>query len=228
MRQVYEALLEERKIAYTTVMTMMKILEKKKYLKKDQGERAFVYEPVASERRVLSAMVAEFVNRVFNGAAKPLLVPSGGRPEVERQGCCRDSEVAQRGGRMSAELVLRNLIAFVLQTSVIAVLGVLLPWALRLRAPKPLLAYWQGLLGLILVTPFVPYWAAGAPAVRSPACRCFCSQFGRGQRPGDTSRVVGAGRFGGGTFAPACLARTWFVAAGAVSAALPTGVRPPD
>ena len=37
VRDVYEALLERRKIAYTTVMTMMKILEEKKYLKKNAG-----------------------------------------------------------------------------------------------------------------------------------------------------------------------------------------------
>jgi predicted transcriptional regulator len=40
VREVYEALLERRKVAYTTVMTMLKILEQKKYLKKTQAERA--------------------------------------------------------------------------------------------------------------------------------------------------------------------------------------------
>ena len=34
VRNVYEALLQRRKIAYTTVMTMMKILEQKKHLKR--------------------------------------------------------------------------------------------------------------------------------------------------------------------------------------------------
>ena len=34
VRDVYETLLKRRKIAYTTVMTMMKILEQKGYLKK--------------------------------------------------------------------------------------------------------------------------------------------------------------------------------------------------
>ena len=38
VRDVYEALLERRKIAYTTVMTMMKILETKGYLKKRRPE----------------------------------------------------------------------------------------------------------------------------------------------------------------------------------------------
>ena len=41
VRDVYEALLERRKVAYTTVMTMMKILEQKKYLKKTLADRAY-------------------------------------------------------------------------------------------------------------------------------------------------------------------------------------------
>ena len=74
VRDVYETLLERRKVAYTTVMTMMKILEQKKYLKKTQNERAFVYRPAQPQRQVIGAMVRDFVNRVFNGSAEPLLV----------------------------------------------------------------------------------------------------------------------------------------------------------
>jgi BlaI family penicillinase repressor len=74
VRDVYEALLERRKVAYTTVMTMMKILEQKKYLKKTLVERAYVYRPAQPKRQVVGAMVREFVNRVFNGSAEPLLV----------------------------------------------------------------------------------------------------------------------------------------------------------
>ena len=74
VRDVYEALLARRKVAYTTVMTMMKILEQKKYLKKTQVERAYLYRPAQPKRQVVGAMVREFVNRVFNGAAEPLLV----------------------------------------------------------------------------------------------------------------------------------------------------------
>jgi BlaI family penicillinase repressor len=74
VRDVYEAILEKRKVAYTTVMTMMKILEQKKYLKKTQVDRAFVYRPSQPKGLVIGAMVREFVNRVFNGSAEPLLV----------------------------------------------------------------------------------------------------------------------------------------------------------
>ncbi len=74
VRDVYEALLERRKVAYTTVMTMMKILEQKGFLKKSQEERAYVYRPAQAKRQVIGAMVKEFINRVFNGSAEPLLV----------------------------------------------------------------------------------------------------------------------------------------------------------
>jgi BlaI family transcriptional regulator, penicillinase repressor len=74
VRDVYEELLEHRKVAYTTVMTMMKILEQKKYLKKTLADRAYLYRPTQPKRQVIGDMVRDFVNRVFNGSAEPLLV----------------------------------------------------------------------------------------------------------------------------------------------------------
>ena len=74
VRDVYEALREQRQIAYTTVMTMMKILEKKKFLKKTQQDRAFVYQPVRPKEQVIRTMVQDFVTRVFDGSAEPLLM----------------------------------------------------------------------------------------------------------------------------------------------------------
>ena len=74
VRDVYETLLRRRKIAYTTVMTMMNVLEAKKYLKKRAEDRAYVYRATRPRGAVIKAMVREFVGRVFNGSAEPLLV----------------------------------------------------------------------------------------------------------------------------------------------------------
>lgn len=74
VRDVYEDIRERRKVAYTTVMTMMKILEQKGFLKKSQEDRAYLYRPAQPQRQVIGAMVKDFVNRVFNGSAEPLLV----------------------------------------------------------------------------------------------------------------------------------------------------------
>jgi predicted transcriptional regulator len=75
VRDVYEALRAERTIAYTTVMTMMRILEDKGYLKKTAGsDRAYVYTPAKPQQQVLGAMVRDFVDRVFDGAPDSLLL----------------------------------------------------------------------------------------------------------------------------------------------------------
>jgi predicted transcriptional regulator len=74
VRDVYETLREGRPLAYTTVMTTMNILETKGFLAKDREDRAFRYTPARSRQQVMGAMVKDFVNRVFDGAAQPLLL----------------------------------------------------------------------------------------------------------------------------------------------------------
>ena len=74
VREVYDELRAKRTIAYTTVQTMMNILETKGHLKKEAGDKAHVYAPVRPQQAVVKSMVREFVNRVFDGSARPLLV----------------------------------------------------------------------------------------------------------------------------------------------------------
>src|SRR5215468_4797278 len=74
VREVYRDLAAQRKIAYTTVLTMMGILEQKGHLTKTAGEKAYIYSPAQPQQQVVRSMVREFVHRVFNGSAKPLLV----------------------------------------------------------------------------------------------------------------------------------------------------------
>ena len=74
VRDVYERLRTKRALAYTTVLTMMKILEQKGYVKKTRAEKAFVYRPAKPRAQVLGGMVREFVDRVFDGASRPMLL----------------------------------------------------------------------------------------------------------------------------------------------------------
>ena len=88
VRDVYEAVREKRPVAYTTVMTMMKILEDKGYLKKTQVERAHVYRPTRPRQQVVGAMVRDFVDRVFDGATDALvlhLAKNGRLTKAERE-----------------------------------------------------------------------------------------------------------------------------------------------
>jgi predicted transcriptional regulator len=74
VRQVYEVLRTRRQVAYTTVMTMMNILEQKGFLSKKTQERAYLYQPTKPKKQVIRGMVRDFVDRVFNGSAQPLLL----------------------------------------------------------------------------------------------------------------------------------------------------------
>jgi len=74
VREVYEELLQHRKIAYTTVMTMMGILERKGRVIKQENNRAYIYSPAEPPADVVGSMVQDFLKRVFDGSAKPLLL----------------------------------------------------------------------------------------------------------------------------------------------------------
>jgi BlaI family transcriptional regulator, penicillinase repressor len=73
VRDVYEALRVQRPIAYTTVMTTMKTMETRGHLKKRTEGRAHVYKAVERQDRALRRIVKDFLDRVFNGSAEPLL-----------------------------------------------------------------------------------------------------------------------------------------------------------
>jgi BlaI family penicillinase repressor len=74
VRDVYERLRSSRDVAYTTVLTMMKILEQKGHVKKERVERAYVYRAARPRQQVLGGMVREFIDRVFDGASRPMLL----------------------------------------------------------------------------------------------------------------------------------------------------------
>src|SRR3954468_15009597 len=74
VRDVFDQLRASRPVAYTTVLTMMKILEQKGYVKKTSDERAFVYRAARPRQQVIGGMVREFVDRVFDGASRPMLL----------------------------------------------------------------------------------------------------------------------------------------------------------
>ena len=82
VREVFVELSQRRKIAYTTVLTMMGVLERKGHLTKTAGDRAYIYRPTQPRDKVVGGMVAEFVGRVFNGSAKPLLMHLVENPDL--------------------------------------------------------------------------------------------------------------------------------------------------
>jgi len=65
----------ERDLAYTTVMTTLKVLEeKRKVLRRTKEGRAYVYEPIVSRGDVGRSVTADLKERLFGGSAKSLVL----------------------------------------------------------------------------------------------------------------------------------------------------------
>ena len=61
------------------------ILERKGHLTKEKRGRAFVYRPSESQNQVISSMVNDFLQRVFDGAAQPLLLNMVKEKKISRE-----------------------------------------------------------------------------------------------------------------------------------------------
>ena len=71
--QVRERILKERKVAYTTVMTIMKNLNDKGYLKYYKDGNTYVYSARIEPEKVQSNLVSGLIDKVFKGSASALV-----------------------------------------------------------------------------------------------------------------------------------------------------------
>jgi predicted transcriptional regulator len=69
VREVLEDLQRDRKIAYTTVMTVMDKLHTKGWLRRTRTGRAYVYEPLASRETYTARLMREALATSDNQAA---------------------------------------------------------------------------------------------------------------------------------------------------------------
>ena len=74
VRQVKKQLSSFRKLAYTSVMTMMTIMTEKGYLKRRRKRNYYMYKPLIMEKATTSGMLGDIVNRVFDGSAMAAMV----------------------------------------------------------------------------------------------------------------------------------------------------------
>ena len=65
---VVAALAQERAVTYSTVQTILRILETKGFVTHDKVARAFVYRPAVDERQARQRALKHLVARLFNGS----------------------------------------------------------------------------------------------------------------------------------------------------------------
>ena len=71
---VVTAMNHTRAVAYSTVQTVLRILETKGYVTHDKVARAFVYEPVVDEGQARRRALRHLVRRLFEGSPSLLVL----------------------------------------------------------------------------------------------------------------------------------------------------------
>jgi BlaI family transcriptional regulator, penicillinase repressor len=71
---VVAALAPERTVSYSTVQTILRILEDKQYVAHDKVARAFIYRPIVDEWQARRRALRHLATRLFNGSPSLLVM----------------------------------------------------------------------------------------------------------------------------------------------------------
>lgn len=74
VRQVYEALSQERDMAYTTVLKLMQIMTEKGLVERDESERTHVYQARLTQEQTQQQLVGDLLDKAFGGSASQLVL----------------------------------------------------------------------------------------------------------------------------------------------------------
>jgi BlaI family transcriptional regulator, penicillinase repressor len=74
VREVQESINEARPTGYTTVLKTLQIMTEKGLVRRDEQQRAHVYEAQFAQQHTQRQIVGDLLNRVFDGSASNLLM----------------------------------------------------------------------------------------------------------------------------------------------------------
>ena len=74
VREVTDAIQEERGTGYTTALKLMQIMTEKGLVRRDDTNRSHVYEAVAAAEETQRQLVGDLLDRAFGGSAQQLVL----------------------------------------------------------------------------------------------------------------------------------------------------------
>jgi len=74
VREVYEALREQKSLGYTTVLKLLQIMTAKGTVRRNEDQRAHVYEACQPAEETKRQLVGDVLHRVFEGSASELMI----------------------------------------------------------------------------------------------------------------------------------------------------------
>jgi predicted transcriptional regulator len=72
--QTVQEKLPDRRLAYTTVQTMLNVLHRKGRVQRQLKDRAYLYRPVLSRQNAVKQAVGDMLDRFFGGSADSLVL----------------------------------------------------------------------------------------------------------------------------------------------------------
>jgi BlaI family transcriptional regulator, penicillinase repressor len=81
VREVHEALSASKSIGYTTVLKLLQIMTEKATVRRDENQRAHIYEACEPAEKTKRDLADDVLQRVFEGSASQLMLHAlAGRP----------------------------------------------------------------------------------------------------------------------------------------------------
>ncbi len=74
VRDVHEVISRRRRAQYSTVLKFMQIMAEKGLVKRDESQRAHVYEPTKTREWTQRQLAGDLLERAFSGSAKALMI----------------------------------------------------------------------------------------------------------------------------------------------------------
>lgn len=71
---ILEKIQRKPKPAYTSLLTLVQVMEKKKYLRHEKEGKAYTYYPQIQQRNFLSSEIKRMAKRLFNGSPGELVL----------------------------------------------------------------------------------------------------------------------------------------------------------
>lgn len=86
VREVHEALSEKKELGYTTVLKLLQIMTAKGTVRRDEGQRAHVYQAGQPATETKRQLIGDVLQRVFEGSASELMMHAlEGRPTSKEE-----------------------------------------------------------------------------------------------------------------------------------------------
>ncbi len=85
VRQVHDALSQERDLGYTTVLKLMQIMSEKGLVARDQSQRSHVYRAKKPREQTQAQLVGDLLNKAFGGSAARLVMSALAHKPASRE-----------------------------------------------------------------------------------------------------------------------------------------------